>query len=75
MLSAFMTGLCLQRLLGCSQTTAQSMRVILVFFLLASRAVSENLLVTKDCIKVADFGLAREVRSRPPFTDYVSTRW
>ncbi|CAI5477447.1 unnamed protein product [Closterium sp. Yama58-4] len=35
----------------------------------------ENLLVTKDVIKVADFGLAREVRSRPPFTDYVSTRW
>lgn len=25
--------------------------------------------------QVADFGLAREVRSRPPYTDYVSTRW
>jgi serine/threonine protein kinase len=24
---------------------------------------------------VADFGLAREVRSKPPYTDYVSTRW
>eukprot|EP00245_Coleochaete_scutata_P016282 TRINITY_DN752_c0_g2_i1.p1 TRINITY_DN752_c0_g2~~TRINITY_DN752_c0_g2_i1.p1 ORF type:complete len:485 (-),score=79.85 TRINITY_DN752_c0_g2_i1:765-2219(-) len=35
----------------------------------------ENLLVTKDVIKVADFGLAREIRSRPPYTDYVSTRW
>jgi protein kinase len=35
----------------------------------------ENLLVTKDVIKVADFGLAREVRSCPPYTDYVSTRW
>ncbi|CAK9868703.1 unnamed protein product [Sphagnum jensenii] len=35
----------------------------------------ENLLVTKDVIKVADFGLAREVSSRPPYTDYVSTRW
>ncbi len=22
-----------------------------------------------------DFGLAREIRSLPPFTDYVSTRW
>jgi serine/threonine protein kinase len=22
-----------------------------------------------------DFGLAREIRSRPPYTDYVSTRW
>ncbi|KAJ7558175.1 hypothetical protein O6H91_04G027300 [Diphasiastrum complanatum] len=35
----------------------------------------ENLLVTKDVIKVADFGLVREVCSRPPYTDYVSTRW
>ena len=35
----------------------------------------ENLLVTKDVVKIADFGLAREIRSRPPFTDYVSTRW
>ncbi|KAF3631564.1 Serine/threonine-protein kinase ICK [Capsicum annuum] len=35
----------------------------------------ENLLVTNDVIKIADFGLAREVSSLPPFTDYVSTRW
>eukprot|EP00003_Mantamonas_plastica_P011821 TRINITY_DN2176_c1_g1_i1.p1 TRINITY_DN2176_c1_g1~~TRINITY_DN2176_c1_g1_i1.p1 ORF type:complete len:618 (-),score=207.85 TRINITY_DN2176_c1_g1_i1:119-1972(-) len=35
----------------------------------------ENLLVTKDICKLADFGLAREIRSRPPYTDYVSTRW
>ncbi|CAD5195547.1 unnamed protein product [Musa acuminata subsp. malaccensis] len=35
----------------------------------------ENLLVTKDIIKIADFGLAREVCSQPPYTDYVSTRW
>lgn len=28
-----------------------------------------------DTVKVADFGLAREIRSRPPYTDYVSTRW
>lgn len=26
-------------------------------------------------IKIADFGLAREIRSRPPYTEYVSTRW
>jgi serine/threonine protein kinase len=26
-------------------------------------------------IKIADFGLAREIRSLPPYTDYVSTRW
>ncbi|XP_031481149.1 cyclin-dependent kinase F-3 isoform X1 [Nymphaea colorata] len=35
----------------------------------------ENLLVTDDVIKIADFGLAREVTSVPPYTDYVSTRW
>jgi len=35
----------------------------------------ENLLAIRDTIKIADFGLAREIRSRPPFTDYVSTRW
>ncbi len=35
----------------------------------------ENLLVKDDFVKIADFGLAREIRSRPPFTDYVSTRW
>jgi len=33
------------------------------------------MLVKGDAVKIADFGLAREIRSRPPFTDYVSTRW
>ena len=36
----------------------------------------QNLLINADkVLKLADFGLAREIRSRPPFTDYVSTRW
>ncbi|KPI84240.1 mitogen-activated protein kinase (MPK9) [Leptomonas seymouri] len=35
----------------------------------------ENLLISGDLVKVADFGLAKEIRSRPPFTEYVSTRW
>jgi serine/threonine protein kinase len=35
----------------------------------------ENLLVDGDKVKLADFGLAREIRSLPPYTDYVSTRW
>jgi len=26
-------------------------------------------------VKIADFGLARETRSKPPYTEYVSTRW
>jgi serine/threonine protein kinase len=38
-------------------------------------SVSENLLVTNGVVKIADFGLAREVCSSPPYTDYVSTRW
>ncbi|KAF9275296.1 hypothetical protein BGZ68_010894 [Mortierella alpina] len=35
----------------------------------------ENLLVTGDTVKIGDFGLARELKSRPPYTTYVSTRW
>ncbi|KAG8345303.1 Protein kinase domain [Trypanosoma vivax] len=42
----------------------------------------ENLLVKKDpastpqeIVKLADFGLVKEIRARPPYTDYVSTRW
>lgn len=43
----------------------------------------ENLLIKKDpsnsamheIVKLADFGLVKETRARPPFTDYVSTRW
>jgi protein kinase len=35
----------------------------------------ENLMITGTSVKITDFGLAREIRSKPPFTDYVSTRW
>jgi serine/threonine protein kinase len=35
----------------------------------------ENLLVTGEIVKIADFGLAREIRSIPPYTEYVSTRY
>ncbi|KAL3202106.1 hypothetical protein MRX96_042679 [Rhipicephalus microplus] len=35
----------------------------------------ENLLcMGPQLVKIADFGLAREIRSQPPYTDYVSTR-
>ena len=35
----------------------------------------ENILISNQHIRICDFGLAREIRSRPPYTDYVSTRW
>jgi protein kinase len=35
----------------------------------------DNLLWKDDNLKIADFGLAREIRSRPPFTEYCGTRW
>ena len=39
----------------------------------------ENLLFCNEngqyILKVADFGLAREIRSKPPYTEYISTRW
>jgi serine/threonine protein kinase len=35
----------------------------------------ENIMIDGDKVKLADFGLARKIRSRPPFTDYISTRW
>jgi serine/threonine protein kinase len=36
----------------------------------------ENLLINNDeSVQIADFGLAREIRSMPPYTDYISTRW
>jgi protein kinase len=35
----------------------------------------DNLLWRDGTLKIADFGLAREIRSRPPFTEYCGTRW
>ncbi|EEF33648.1 mak, putative [Ricinus communis] len=35
----------------------------------------ENLLVRHNTVKIGDLGLAREINSKPPYTDYVVTRW
>jgi protein kinase len=35
----------------------------------------ENVLFSGDTLKIVDFGLAREIRSRPPYTQYAGTRW
>jgi protein kinase len=35
----------------------------------------DNVCWKGDVIKIADFGLAREIRSRPPYTEYTGTRW
>jgi serine/threonine protein kinase len=35
----------------------------------------DNILISSDTAKIADFGLAKEIRSQGPCTEYVSTRW
>jgi serine/threonine protein kinase len=36
----------------------------------------DNILISDDLTtKISDFGLIRETRSAPPYTEYVSTRW
>ena len=35
----------------------------------------ENVLISGNQIKLADFGSCKGVYSKPPFTEYISTRW
>lgn len=35
----------------------------------------ENLLLQEDTLKLADLGSCRGIYSRPPYTEYISTRW
>eukprot|EP01116_Phalansterium_solitarium_P020880 TRINITY_DN631_c0_g1_i3.p1 TRINITY_DN631_c0_g1~~TRINITY_DN631_c0_g1_i3.p1 ORF type:complete len:322 (+),score=127.93 TRINITY_DN631_c0_g1_i3:157-1122(+) len=35
----------------------------------------ENLLLQDNTLKLADFGSCRGIKSKPPFTEYISTRW
>lgn len=36
---------------------------------------SENILLQGEVVKLADFGSCRGIYSKPPFTEYISTRW
>ncbi|XP_067310895.1 MAPK/MAK/MRK overlapping kinase-like [Pseudorasbora parva] len=35
----------------------------------------ENILIRNEVLKLADFGSCRSISSRPPHTEYISTRW
>lgn len=35
----------------------------------------ENILLMGDTVKLADLGSCRGLYSKPPFTEYISTRW
>ncbi|XP_073683212.1 MAPK/MAK/MRK overlapping kinase-like isoform X1 [Garra rufa] len=35
----------------------------------------ENILIRNDVLKLADFGSCRSIYSKPPHTEYISTRW
>lgn len=35
----------------------------------------ENILIMDDYLKLADFGSCRGIYSKPPYTEYISTRW
>ncbi|XP_023316557.1 MAPK/MAK/MRK overlapping kinase-like [Trichogramma pretiosum] len=35
----------------------------------------ENILLRGSCLKIGDLGSIRVTRSRPPYTEYISTRW
>jgi renal tumor antigen len=35
----------------------------------------ENILLLEDTVKLADFGSCRGIYSKPPLTEYISTRW
>ena len=37
--------------------------------------ISENILISGDTIKLADFGSTRSLDSKPPFTEYCGSRW
>ena len=67
--------LCRLAALHCPAMSLQSTQAVVHMPSNPTLLTAENLLVHRDVVKIADFGLAREIRSRPPFTDYVSTRW
>jgi renal tumor antigen len=45
------------------------------FYALPRDIKPENILITDDQLKVADFGSCRGIYSKMPYTEYISTRW
>lgn len=61
---------------SCDSVSGAQPRVIVTTGFFHRDMKPENLLcMGPELVKIADFGLAREIRSKPPYTDYVSTRW
>ncbi|XP_029983592.1 LOW QUALITY PROTEIN: MAPK/MAK/MRK overlapping kinase [Sphaeramia orbicularis] len=43
--------------------------------ILPQRCEAENILIKQNILKLGDFGSCRSVYSKPPHTEYISTRW
>ena len=43
--------------------------------LITNKLYRENILLMGETVKLADFGSCRGIYSKPPFTEYISTRW
>lgn len=40
-----------------------------------SRLLTSHRSVQQNCLKLGDFGSCRSIYSKPPHTEYISTRW
>jgi serine/threonine protein kinase len=43
--------------------------------MLLYNSIRENILIKDDILKLADLGSCKGIYSKPPFTEYISTRW
>ena len=48
---------------------------MLYFFFIYFLNKSENILLKDDQLVLADLGSCKGIYSKPPFTEYISTRW